>query len=93
MSPLERVQVVVTGVVQGVGYRYFVVRKASRLSLTGWVRNTAHGAVEMVVEGEAGLLRDLVSELRIGPPSARVASVNVVSQQYLGEFQRFEVQF
>ena len=66
---------VVQGRVQGVGYRYFALRQAEALGLTGFARNRADGAVEVVAEGDEGALGDLESCLREGPAFSEVASV------------------
>ena len=91
MSRNERVRVTVSGVVQGVGFRYFVARAAAHKSITGWVRNLPDGNVEVVGEGNAGMLREFVSELHAGPHAAHVAGVTVHTEPYLAEYQRFEV--
>lgn len=67
----------VHGRVQGVGFRYFVARHASRLGLTGWVRNLPDGRVEILSNGTEGGLGELESALRIGPPHAWVEGVEV----------------
>jgi acylphosphatase len=63
---------VVTGHVQGVGFRNFIARQASRLGLSGWVRNRGRNEVEIVVAGEAKLLDELEAQARKGPPAAQV---------------------
>ena len=65
----------VRGQVQGVGYRYFVLREAEQRSLTGFTRNQADGSVEVVAEGSDEGLRDLETRLREGPAFAHVDSV------------------
>jgi acylphosphatase len=72
-----RVHAFVAGVVQGVGFRYFVAREARRLGLAGFVRNLPDGRVEVVAEGERAALERLVAALRSGPPSAEVQDVRV----------------
>ena len=62
----------VQGRVQGVGFRWFVHREASELRLSGWVRNTEDGDVEVVASGTAEDLADLRASLRQGPRGARV---------------------
>ena len=62
----------VTGVVQGVGFRWFVREKARRLGLSGWVRNLPDGSVEVVASGEQGQIDLLVGELKKGPEGAVV---------------------
>jgi acylphosphatase len=63
---------VVSGRVQGVGFRYFVQRKAVELGVAGWVRNRPDGTVEAEAAGPKELLDDFELELRRGPPLARV---------------------
>ena len=67
----------VRGRVQGVGYRYFVLREAESRNLTGFARNQSDGSVEVVAEGTEEGLRDLEALLREGPAFAGVESVEV----------------
>ena len=67
----------ISGKVQGVGYRYFTTRVARELSLTGWVRNLPDGRVEALAAGPVARLKCFASELRIGPPRAEVSSIEV----------------
>lgn len=69
---MNRLHVRVSGIVQGVGFRWFVREKARRLGLSGWVRNLADGSVEVIAAGEAGQLDLLEEELKRGPPGAVV---------------------
>ena len=71
-------QFLVLGEVQGVGFRYFVARRATRLGLHGWTRNLPDGRVEVVVQGEDSALASLEEALRTGPPRARVFRVEKV---------------
>lgn len=66
---------VITGRVQGVGYRQFVWYHATRLHVAGWVRNQADGSVEVVASGQQAVIATLLELLRQGPPPARVATV------------------
>ena len=66
---------VVSGRVQGVGYRYFVLRQADALGVSGFARNLADGAVEVVAEGTEAVLADFEARLREGPAFAEVANV------------------
>jgi len=65
----------VRGRVQGVGYRYFVLREAAALGVTGFARNRADGAVEVVAEGSEAVLDDLEARLRQGPAFAEVTDL------------------
>jgi len=66
-TPLKRLHATVSGRVQGVGFRNFVQEEALKLDLTGWVRNTREGDVEVVVEGPEPALSRLMVALRRGP--------------------------
>ena len=66
---------VVSGRVQGVGYRYFVLRAAGALGLSGFARNQPDGSVEVVAEGSPQALADLEARLREGPAFAAVEDV------------------
>ncbi len=65
----------VRGLVQGVGYRYFVLREANALGLSGYARNCPDGSVEVVAEGSERALGDLEVRLRQGPAFASVKDV------------------
>lgn len=75
MAEMQRL--LVSGRVQQVGYRNYIVRKAKELGLTGWVRNLADGRVEILADGDAEALSRLVEQSRGGPPLARVADIDV----------------
>jgi len=90
---MQRVHIWVSGVVQGVGFRYFTVRKARELGVTGWVRNTPYGKVEVAAEGEKWQLEELAESLKVGPSSSNVSGIDVQKEQYQNEFNRFEVRF
>ena len=79
----------VTGRVQGVGFRYYVVSEAASFGLTGWVRNRRDGSVEVLAEGEKDKLTALVRALKQG---SRSSIVHEVKQEWLdatAEFQGF----
>jgi len=67
---------VVSGRVQGVGFRWFIVREAERLGLTGWTRNLPDGRVEVVAQGDTLALETLAAQLAEGPPAALVGRVD-----------------
>ena len=75
MRENRQLQATISGRVQGVGFRFFVIHCARRLGLTGWVRNLANGGVEVVAEGSPGALAELLAELQQGPPGGWVRDV------------------
>jgi acylphosphatase len=68
----------VSGRVQGVGFRFFVCDRAVELGVSGWVRNTATGDVEVAASGDASVLESLESAVARGPSGARVTAVHHV---------------
>ncbi|HYQ86204.1 MAG TPA: acylphosphatase [Bacteroidota bacterium] len=84
-------QIIIEGMVQGVGFRYFVYTKASRLGLTGFARNVSGGRVEIEVEGDRSLIEELIKFLKVGPPSAHVADVKVDWKKPENQFRSFEI--
>ena len=72
-----RVHLVVTGRVQGVGFRYHIATRARTLRLTGTARNLPNGQVEITAEGDRAALETLVGVVRAGPPEAVVREVRV----------------
>ncbi len=86
---LARVHVIVRGLVQGVGFRYFAIEAARRLELTGWVRNNRDGSVEAVAEGSRPSLERWLDAMRRGPRGARVADVDTAWGAATGEFAGF----
>ena len=87
---MERVtrHLIITGRVQGVGYRFYAQRKARELGVTGWVRNRRDGSVEAMVQGEAQQVEAMTAWARQGPPSAVVAEVRIADGE--GEYSSFE---
>ena len=86
-----RLDATVSGRVQGVGFRFFVLREAMLLGLEGWVANTADGSVRCVAEGLRGELEMLLDRLREGPPSAIVAHVSEAWMSATGTLGPFGV--
>jgi acylphosphatase len=86
-----RLEAVVHGWVQGVGFRVFVARRAAALDLGGWVRNEARGTVQVVAEGDEPSLRTLLADLHEGPAGARVERVDERWGPAGGTPDRFEI--
>jgi acylphosphatase len=92
-EPMQRLSAVVTGRVQGVGFREFVRREAASRALTGYVRNSDDGRnVEVVAEGDGDALESLLGALREGPRFARVENVAAEWSDAGGGFARFSIE-
>jgi acylphosphatase len=87
----RRLTAAVSGQVQGVGFRMFVLREGRRLGLAGWVRNRADGSVEVDAEGPEGALRQLEAALRRGPSAARVERVDAAWPEPTGATGGFKI--
>jgi acylphosphatase len=87
----RRVYVLVTGRVQGVGFRAFTHIQATKLGLTGYVLNRSDGAVEAVIEGPRGKVQQLLQQMKQGPEDARVKELRITDQAYRSKFKRFEI--
>ncbi|MDD3643769.1 MAG: acylphosphatase [Candidatus Krumholzibacteria bacterium] len=87
------VRIRVAGLVQGVGFRFFVLREAGRIGVKGYVRNLPDGSVEAVASGGNVAVEEFISRLRIGPSSARVSGVAVEEIRGSRDYDGFEVVF
>jgi len=88
---MKRVRLRISGVVQGVAFRYFTVAAARRHGVTGWVRNVPDGTVEALAEGETVAVDEFTQWCRTGPRMARVEDVTVKVEGYEGDFDAFHV--
>jgi acylphosphatase len=82
---------VLSGRVQGVGFRWFTHDAAAREGVQGWVRNLADGSVEVFVEGEVESVQRLEAAMRRGPASARVEEVTTEEHAPTGRATGFEI--
>ncbi|MEM2253888.1 MAG: acylphosphatase [Desulfurococcaceae archaeon] len=88
-----RAHIKVYGIVQGVFFRSSMKRVADKLGVKGWVRNLPDGSVEAVVEGPRDRVEELIKWAHKGPSLARVDRVEVVWEQYIGEFKDFRIKY
>lgn len=86
-----RAIIISSGLVQGVGFRYFVLSKAKELKLNGYVKNQMDGTVLTVVEGEKSKIEQLFNHLKVGPMHANVKECKIGWSSFVGEFSNFEV--
>lgn len=82
---------VISGRVQGVGFRYFTQDVAVREGVTGWVRNLPDGRVEALLEGESDAVTNVERAIRRGPRGARVESVFVDTEEPSGAYPTFSI--
>jgi acylphosphatase len=87
----ERLDATVRGYVQGVGFRWFVVRHAARLGLTGWTSNEPNGTVRVVAEGPGDALDELLARLKQGPAGAGVETVDAQRSPAQGNLGSFTI--
>ena len=86
---MEVRRLIITGIVQGVGFRYAMAAQARLLGIRGWVRNRRNGSVEAVIAGDSAQIEEMLAWSRIGPAGAAVDNVLVESAS--GEFSSFEM--
>jgi acylphosphatase len=89
----KRVNIIISGMVQGVSFRYFVVRHARLLGLRGYARNIDDDKVEVVAEGEESKLGQLIELCRKGPSMAVVKDIEVKFEKAEGEFSDFKINY
>lgn len=90
---MKRAEILVNGLVQGVGFRYFVVRRAEELGLRGYTKNMFSGEVYTVVEGERAIIEDFYDKIKIGPLHAHVKNASIKWSESKNEFTQFEVRY
>jgi acylphosphatase len=90
---IVRRRLLISGVVQGVGFRYWATRESAAFQVTGYVRNLYDGSVEAVMEGPPDEVAGFERVLRAGPPYGRVRNVRGVDEEATGEFASFGVRF
>ena len=86
-----RAEIVVSGLVQGVGFRYFAYRTARELNLNGYTKNQYDGTVFTVVEGSKPIIENLFERLKVGPMHADVRDIKIAWRSLVGEFSSFEI--
>lgn len=91
MLKLSCIKITVSGKVQGVGYRYFIARRADELGLTGYAKNLFNGDVEIVAEGRHEFLEALAEKAKEGPRNSRVKSCKVEWLDFNKKYDKFEI--
>ena len=83
--------IIISGMVQGVGFRYFVYQKAVALDIKGIVRNLYSGNLEIEATGERSLIEEFIREVKVGPRAARVNDLKITWKETLNTATRFEI--
>jgi acylphosphatase len=86
-------QILVRGMVQGVGYRFFCRREAALRGINGYVKNLFSGDVEVVAEGEKELMDQFIKVLKRGPHLSDVTDVIVTEMPFEDRYQSFTIEF
>ena len=89
----KRIHIFVTGRVQGVFFRQSTRVMAIKNNVNGWVRNLDDGRVEIVAEGETQNIDNLVTWCKTGPANSRVDEFKLLDEDFIGEFENFQVKY
>lgn len=88
---MNTVCLIISGLVQGVGFRAFIKKNSESLGLTGWVRNTANGKVEAVLQGSPAKIEEMIALCRKGPFLAEVKNIEIKKINEANTFSDFIV--
>lgn len=88
-----QLKIVVSGKVQGVGYRYFTQMKAVQFGITGWVRNRQDGTVEMLTTGTRENLDLFIEEIRRGNPFSTVDQIDINETEAEENYKSFTIKY
>ncbi|RJQ38165.1 acylphosphatase [Candidatus Microgenomates bacterium] len=88
---MEQAHIIISGFVQGVGFRHFVKKNAIKLGLTGWVRNTQDGKVEAIFQGEKENIEEIIKVCKKGPFISEVKNMEVKWEEGKEKFAGFEI--
>lgn len=89
---MKAVYIKVSGIVQGVGFRYYTTRKAMDHKLTGYVKNLSDGSVEIWAEGPPHNIQGFLKEIKQGPASAMVEDIIMQDNKVKG-YKNFDIKF
>lgn len=89
--PVKSVYIVIGGRVQGVGFRYFALYKAEELNITGWVKNTTDGKLEIEALGEFQNLNTFIDWMKIGPPRTLIKTFSLSEISPIRNFTNFTI--
>ncbi len=91
---MKKIHLIVSGRVQGVGFRYFTLQVAKELNIKGWVRNLPDGNVEICAAGEESSLEIFIQKIKKGPPLSRVLNIEVTYDECENnDFKDFTIKY
>ena len=88
---MKRINLIISGKVQGVGFRYYTKRTAISLNLKGYVKNLTNNSVEVVAEGAEAEIKQFIEWCKKGPSSSHISDLKINYLPYTGEFKEFEI--
>ena len=88
-----QLHIIVSGLVQGVGFRYFTKAAADRDGITGWVRNNSNGTVELIAQGTVEALKAFVTEIKKGPRFSKVTDMKITETTKDQDYTTFQVTY
>lgn len=84
-------KIIVSGVVQGVGFRYYIARAANELNLNGYAKNLFNGNVEIFAEGRKEFIEELAKKAKIGPSHSHVDSAKIEWLDFKNKYDNFDI--
>ncbi|AIE59081.1 acylphosphatase [Bacillus methanolicus MGA3] len=90
---VQQLRIIVSGKVQGVGFRYFTQMKANTYGITGWVRNQPNGNVEIIAEGNKDDLALFLASIKEGNPFSRVSHMEIEEVNEISGFTSFTIKY
>jgi acylphosphatase len=90
---MVRARILISGLVQGVSFRFYTMRKALELGVKGWVKNRGDGKVEVLCEGAENNVNMMIKWCLKGPEGAFVSSTELIWEEYSSEFETFQITY
>lgn len=88
-----QLHIIVSGKVQGVGFRYFSQMKAVQYGITGWAKNLADGSVEIVASGSKDQLDPFIEDLRVGNPFSKINNIEITESGVTEDYHSFTIKY
>lgn len=89
----KRLELIISGKVQGIFFRKFIKEKADLLDLKGYVQNEPNGTLKAIAEGEENKLKELVIHAKTGPKLAQITDIKISWSNPTNEFKQFDIKY